>query len=120
LPGDLHPGSREAVRGDGRCAWHARRHLGPAPGQVFRIEHNLDGERSFDNPRPGQAIQLTFRPIRSRADIRAEGELCDILPKLRDRYHHDITDGTTLLESFLHEPQRIRWPTGAAPRPISQ
>jgi len=61
-----------------------------------------DGERSFDYLLPGRAMLLTFRPIRLRADTRAEAELRDILRDLRDRYRDDISDGLTLLGSFLH------------------
>jgi hypothetical protein len=61
-----------------------------------------DGERSFDYLLPGRAMLLTFRPIRSRADTRAEAELRDILRDLRDRYRDDIADGLVLLGSFLH------------------
>ena len=60
-----------------------------------------EGGRSYDYLIPGRAILLTFRPIRSTADTRAESELRDVLRDLRKRYRDDIADAMTLLGSFL-------------------
>ena len=49
---------------------------------------------------PGRAIVLTFRPIRTRADTRAEADFRAALGSLRDEYHDDLAQARDFLESL--------------------
>ena len=61
-----------------------------------------EGERSYDYLVPGRAILLTFRPIRTRADVRAEAELAQAFRELGKQYKLVMTE----LEGRLPELRR--------------
>lgn len=62
---------------------------------------HAEGERSYDYLVPGRAILLTFRPVRTRGDLRAEAELRDVLSSLRNQYHDDVLDVLHFFGSFV-------------------
>jgi hypothetical protein len=51
-----------------------------------------EGEHSYDYLRAGRAIQLTFRPRRTRADLRTEAELGQALHEIGKQYKTIMTD----------------------------
>jgi hypothetical protein len=75
--------------------------IDPFPTARDPFRRHPDGERSYDYLMPGRAILLTFRPIRTRGDLRADAELRDVLSSLRSQYHDDLIDVLYFFGSFL-------------------
>ncbi|MCC6174666.1 MAG: hypothetical protein IT305_05105 [Chloroflexi bacterium] len=59
-----------------------------------------DGERSYDYLISGRVVLLTFKPIRTLADAKAQADFRSLLSELRDRYKDDLTFLMEYLGSF--------------------
>jgi hypothetical protein len=59
----------------------------PFPTARDPSRHTLDGERSYDYLIADRAIMLTFRPTRTRSDVRTQAEFGAIVSQLGKQYH---------------------------------
>lgn len=75
--------------------------LPPFPSARDPNARDQQGERAFDYLLPGRAIQLTFSPVRTQFELRAELEFRATLGSLRDRYRDDFEFVRGLVEQQL-------------------
>ncbi|MGE3913336.1 MAG: hypothetical protein AB7K36_28555 [Chloroflexota bacterium] len=56
-----------------------------------------EGERSYDYLRAGRAIRYTFRPTRTRADLRTDAELANIFHELGKQYKGVMSEAQEII-----------------------
>ena len=82
--------------------------LPPFPSARDPAARNQEGERAFDYLIAGRVLQLTFSPVRSELQLRAELEFRTALGALRDRYRDDFEVLRGLLEEGLSDETASR------------
>jgi hypothetical protein len=59
----------------------------PFPTARDPSRRTQEGERSYDYLMAGRAMMLTFRPIRTRSDVRTQAEFGEVIRQLGKQYH---------------------------------